>query len=197
MWPEARGNVVLRDGSSVTLRPMTEGDAEALHRFFVALPEEDRLFLEDDVTKPAFVQQLLQEQARGEAHAVVAEAGGEVVGYGALYRPLFGWSTHVGRVRLVVARSFQRRGLGTAILKELVRKAQGLALDKLVAEVVEDQVGALRAFERLGFHREATLKDQVRDLSGKKRDLVILANDVAHIWEHMEALVADFEPSAG
>lgn len=197
MWPEASNKTVLRGGHEVTIRPMTATDAQALHRFFLALPEEDRLFLEDDVTKPAFVQQLLSEQEAGRAFPMVAEAGGEIVGYGVLYRPLFGWSTHVGRVRMAVARSFQRQGLGTAILRELVRKAQGLALDKLVAEVVEDQVGALRAFERLGFHREATLADHVRDLSGKKRDLVILANDVAHIWEHMEALVADFEPSAG
>lgn len=197
MWPEASNKTLLRGGQEVTIRPMTAADALALHRFFLALPEEDRLFLEDDVTKPAFVQQLLFEQEAGRAFPMVAEAGGEIVGYGVLYRPLFGWSTHVGRVRMAVARSFQRQGLGTAILRELVRKAQGLALDKLVAEVVEDQVGALRAFERLGFHREATLADHVRDLSGKKRDLVILANDVAHIWEHMEALVADFEPSAG
>lgn len=197
MWPEAQSTFALRGGREVSLRPMTEADADALHRFFLALPEEDRLFLEDDVTKLAFVQQLLAEQGAGRAFPVVAEAGGEIVGYGVLYRPLFGWSTHVGRVRMAVARNFQRQGLGTAILRELVRKAQGLALDKLVAEVVEDQVGALRAFQRLGFHREATLADHVRDLTGKKRDLVILANDVAHIWEHMEALVADFEPSAG
>lgn len=197
MWPEASNKTLLRGGKEVTIRPMTAADAEALHRFFLALPEEDRLFLEDDVTKPAFVQQLLSEQEAGRAFPMVAEGGGEIVGYGVLYRPLFGWSTHVGRVRMAVARSFQRQGLGTAILRELVRKAQGLALDKLVAEVVEDQVEALRAFERLGFHREATLADHVRDLSGKKRDLVIFANDVAHIWEHMEALVADFEPSAG
>lgn len=197
MWPEATNRTVLRGGQQVTIRPLAAADAQPLHRFFLALPEEDRLFLEDDVTKPAFVQQLLAEQEAGRAFPMVAEAGGEIVGYGVLYRPLFGWSTHVGRVRMAVARSFQRQGLGTAILRELVRKAQGLALDKLVAEVVEDQVGALRAFERLGFHREATLANHVRDLSGKKRDLVILANDVAHIWEHMEALVADFEPSAG
>lgn len=197
MWPESSAKFSLRQGQDVTIRPMAEGDAEALHRFFLGLPEEDRLFLEDDVTRPDFVRNLMEEQAAGRAFLVVAEAGGEIVGYGALYRPLFGWSTHVGQVRMAVARNFQRQGLGTAIVRELVRKAQTLALDKLVAEVVEDQVGALRAFERLGFHREATLANHVRDLTGKKRDLVILANDVAHIWEHMEALVADFEPSAG
>jgi len=197
VWPEGSSRVSLASGQEVVLRPLVEADAEALHRFFVALPEEDRLFLEDDVTQRAFVERLLAEKQAGQAFTLVAEHRGEIVGYGALYRPKYGWSTHVGRVRLVVARAWQRRGLGSALLRELVRKAQSLALDKLVAEVVEDQEGALRAFQRLGFQKEAVLSDHVRDITGKKRDLVILANDTSHIWEHMEALVADFEPSAG
>ncbi|MCX7894647.1 MAG: GNAT family N-acetyltransferase [Thermoanaerobaculum sp.] len=197
MWHETLSRVSLRQGQQVVIRSLAASDLEELHRFFLELPEEDRLFLEDDVTKADFVQDLLAKQAAGRVFALVAEAGGRIIGYGALYRPTYGWSTHVGRVRLAVARSWQRQGLGTALLRELVRKAQGLSLDKLVAEVVEDQVGALRAFERLGFHREATLLNHVRDRAGKKRHLVLLANDVAHIWEHMEALVADFEPSAG
>lgn len=197
MWPETSSRVSLARGQEVVLRPLEEKDAEALHRFFVGVPEEDRLFLEDDVTDRAFVGRLLAEQQAGQAFTLVAEHQGQIVGYGALYRPRYGWSTHVGRVRLVVARAWQRQGLGTAILRELVRKAQGLAVDKLVAEVVEDQEGALRAFQRLGFQKEAVLSNHVRDITGKKRDLVILSNDVAHIWEHMEALVADFEPSAG
>lgn len=196
---ELEGGTVARIGGDqqVRLRPLTEADLPALQRFFLTLPEEDRLFLEDDVTQKEYVRRLWAEQASGQAFTMVAEVGGEMVGYGALYWPKYGWSTHVGRVRLAVARAWQRRGLGTTLLGELIKKAQGLALDKLVAEVVEDQEGALRAFERLGFRREAVLFGHVRDLTGKKRNLVILANDVAHIWEHMEALVADFEPAAG
>jgi RimJ/RimL family protein N-acetyltransferase len=197
MSPEALTTVLLRNGQEVALRPLVAEDLPALHRFFLALPEQDRLFLEDDVTRQEFVQRLWAEQEAGQAFTLVAEAGGEIVGYGALYWPRHGWSTHVGRVRLAVARAFQGLGLGTALLRQLVKKAQGLALDKLVAEVVEDQVGPMRAFERLGFHREAVLPGHVRDITGKKRDLVILANDVEHIWERMEALVADFQPSAG
>lgn len=189
--------LVLRNGRKVHLRPMRAEDAASLHRFFLHLPQEDRLFLEDDVTQPVFVERLQEMQGSEEAIVLVAEAEGEIIGYGTLYWPRFGWSTHVGQVRSAVARSWQRQGLGTAILGELVKKAQTKALDKLVAEVVEDQTGALRAFEKLGFHQEALLVGHVKDITGKKRNLVILANNVAHIWEHMEALLADFQPSAG
>ena len=34
-------------------------------------------------------------------------------------------------------------------------------------------------------------------MHGVKRDLVILANDVSHIWETMEAMVSDYSPSSG
>lgn len=197
MWSETSSNMILRNGKQVIVRPMTAEDAARLQRFFLRLPEEDRLFLEDDVTRPDFVERLQNQQQSEEALTLVAEAEGEIVGYGTLYRPRFGWSTHVGRVRSAVAKSWQRQGLGTAILRELVKKAQVLAVDKLVAEVVEDQTGALRAFEKLGFHREAVLVGHVKDITGKKRNLVILANNVAHIWEHMEVLLADFQPSAG
>jgi len=30
-----------------------------------------------------------------------------------------------------------------------------------------------------------------------KRDLVVLTNDVSHLWEAMESLVADFSPRVG
>ena len=28
-----------------------------------------------------------------------------------------------------------------------------------------------------------------------RRDLVVLTNDVSHLWEAMEAMVADFQPA--
>ena len=28
-----------------------------------------------------------------------------------------------------------------------------------------------------------------------KRDLVVMANDVSHLWEAMEAMVSDFQPA--
>jgi len=74
----------------------------------------------------------------------------------------------------------------------LVRHAVNVGVDKMVAEVVDNQVGAKRAFAKLGFHEEAVLKGQVKDRHGVRRDLVIMANDVSYLWEAMEALVADY-----
>ena len=42
----------LMDGTKVVVRPLEGRDAPALLDFYRALPEEDRLYLRDDVTKP-------------------------------------------------------------------------------------------------------------------------------------------------
>ncbi|TLM98568.1 GNAT family N-acetyltransferase, partial [bacterium] len=99
---------------------------------------------------------------------------------------------HVGEIRMVVARPFQRSGLGTALARSLVRRAVSVGLDKLVAEVVDNQIGAKRAFEKLGFHQEAVLKGHVKDIHGIKRDLVILANDVSPIFYSLGQLSGVF-----
>jgi RimJ/RimL family protein N-acetyltransferase len=76
----------------------------------------------------------------------------------------------------------------------LVKLATDQGADKLIVEVVENQVAALRTFAKLGFQQEAVLRGHVKDIRGGRRDLLILSNDVSHIWAAMEALVADAPP---
>ncbi len=187
--------VTLRDGAQVALRPMQPDDGPALLEFFRGLPEEDRLFLREDVTKEEVVDRFVRNLDYQAVLPLIAEHRGRIVGDGTLHRDRHGWAAHVGEIRVVVDPEFQRRGLGTAIARVLVRRATGFGLDKLVAEVVENQVAAKRAFGKLGFYPEAVLKSHVKDIHGTKRDLVILANDVSHIWETMEALVSDYSPA--
>lgn len=191
-WEE---KITLHDGRKVSVRAMTPQDGPALLEFYRALPEEDRLFLMEDVTKREYMDQFMQRLSSDLVFSPIAEHAGKIAGHGTLYRSAHGWTKHVGEIRVVVARDFQRHGLGSAMAKLLVKKAIDLGLDKMLAEVVENQVAAKKAFERLGFHQEAVLKGHVRDIRGKRRDLVLMTSDVAHIWQTMEALIADYSPS--
>jgi RimJ/RimL family protein N-acetyltransferase len=187
--------VPLRGGGRVKIRPMELNDGPAVLEFFRALPEEDRLFLRDDVTRPEWLERFVRQIDYNRVVPLLAERGPQVVGNATLYRSLHGWSAHVGEIRVAVARSAQGKGLGTLLARELVRIAVDAGIEKMVAAVVDNQVGAKRAFEKLGFHPEAVLKGHVKDIHGSKRDLVILANDVSHIWESMESLLRDYSPS--
>lgn len=181
----------LRDGLTLSVRPTAQGDEAALLAFYRELPQEDRLFLKDDVTTESWAERFIRRIERGEATSLIAELGGTVLAEATLYRATHGWSTHVGEVRVAVARAYRRKGLATALAGLLVKLATDQGADKIIVEVVENQVAALRTFEKLGFHKEAVLRDHVKDRSGIRRDLLILANDVSHIWAAMEALVAD------
>lgn len=187
----------LFNGSHVVIRRMSPSDRTALQRFYRQLPEEDRQFLNDDVAEEDWINRFFDRVDDETFVSVVAESDGDIVGNATLARTLHGWTRHVAEIRVVVAREFQRKGLGTALAKAVVKLAVGMGLEKMVAQVVDNQVGARRAFEKLGFKEEAVLKDHVKDIRGFKRDLLIMSDDVSHLWEAMEALVADYSPTIG
>ena len=156
----------LRDGLTLSVRPTTQGDEAALLAFYRELPQEDRLFLKDDVTTQSWAERFIRRIERGEATSLIAELGGTVLAEATLYRATHGWSTHVGELRVAVARTHRRKGLATALAGMLVKLATDRGVDKIIVEVVENQVAALRTFEKLGFHKEAVLRDHVKDRSG-------------------------------
>jgi L-amino acid N-acyltransferase YncA len=183
----------LRNGTEVVIRSLGRQDRDALLSFFRALPEEDRLYIGDDVSTPEFVERYLQVNEAGRMFTLVAESSGSIVGNAALYRRNHGWMVHVGQIRMAVAKAFQRKGLGTELARSLVEVAMQQGVDKLVAEVADNQTGAKKSFLRLGFQQEAVLKGHIKDSLGRKRDLCILSNDVSQIWEAMESLTVEFE----
>jgi len=184
----------LKNGKGATLSLAEPGDGALLLKFYRAMSEEDRLVLKDDVTTSEWLDSFLAGLRSGEAVSVVGKIGGEIRGEATLYRPLHGWSRHVGEVRLNVDRGARGQGLGIELARHIVKLAIDRGIDKLVAQMVDSQVAAKRTFEKLGFHKEAELPGHVKDIHGKKRDLMILANDVSHIWSAMESLMGDFRP---
>jgi L-amino acid N-acyltransferase YncA len=188
-------HLTLRDGAAVVIRPLDATDAPAVLKFYRSLPEEDRLFLRDDVTKPEWLRRFVGRVESGEVVSLIAERDGKVVGEATLYRALHGWTVHVAELRLAVAPTMRRSGLGTALAHELVRLATRMGVEKMMIQVVENQVGARKMFRKLGFKQEAVLRGHVKDIHGMKRDLIVGANDISHIWDAMESLVADFSPS--
>ncbi len=189
--------IPLHDGSEVIVRPMKRSDEVRMLEFFSGLPLEDRQFLRHDVTQPENVHRFVTDVHRDTVLALVGERDGRIVASATLQRHHYGWMTHVGEIRVVIARNLQRHGFGVGLVKLLVKAAIQAGVEKIVAEVPSNRTAARKAFERLGFQREAILKRHVKDLCGRKRDLVIYANDVSHIWERMESMVLDFNPTLG
>jgi len=187
----------LKDGSSVEIALARAADGPGLLAFYRSLSDEDRLVLQDDVTTPGWLARFLAKLESGAATSLVARADGQICGEATLNRNLHGWSRHVGEIRLNVASDRRGKGLGYALAAGVVKLAIDLGLEKMVAYFVESQVAARKTFERLGFRQEAELARQVADIRGAKRNLLVYANDVSHIWAAMEALVEDYRPHEG
>jgi RimJ/RimL family protein N-acetyltransferase len=170
--------VTLRDGGLVAIRPLLSDDRDEVCRFFERVPEEDRAFLKEDVINRREVESWLDRIDASTETVMVAEAPDGIVGTAVLAREAHGWSRHVGEIRIVAEPSMRRQGLGHVLAETIFAIAVRIRLEKIVAQMMTDQSGAIRVFELLGFHPEATLRNHVTDRYGRKHDLLIMANDL-------------------
>lgn len=178
--------IILRDRSAVTLRPMVREDKEGLLTFFRRLPPEDRQFLKDDVTRAEIIEGWARDLNYDRVLPILAEFEGRIVGDATLHRQAYGWMRHVGEIRLVTDPFLRRRGLATAMAREIFYLALQAGLDKMVAEMVADQIAAIKVFGKLGFQQEARLANQVVDLQGRKHDMVIMTTDIPALMQKMQ-----------
>ena len=183
----------LKDNTVITLRPMVKEDEPKLLAFFCCLPDEDRLFLKEDVTKPQVIHRWIEELNYDRVLPILAESSGKIIGDATLHTHKSGWMRHVGEIRCVVAREYQRRGIGVLLIRQLLDEATHRGLSKIQTQFLDNQIGAMRAFERVGFLREAVLKKMAEDLSGREHDIIIMTNNVSELWQKMEDLILDKE----
>ena len=165
-------------GDVVELRFMRAGDEAAVLAFARELPAHDLLFLPRDITHPKVLAAWVSEIERGAMTTLLALRGGDVLGCATIVRDPLSWSPHVAELRVVVARAARGQGLGRVLSTAAGELAVATGVEKLVAHMTPDQIGAVTVFETMGYRAEALLRDHVKDEGGRKHDLVILSLDV-------------------
>jgi L-amino acid N-acyltransferase YncA len=171
--------IVLKDGTKVLLKAMTESDREGLYQFFLRIPEEDRKLLKHDVTKREVIDAWMKNIDYARVFPLLAEADGKIVADATLHRRGSGWMRHVGEVRFVVDPAYRRKGLGSHLLEDLILLAADLGLEKLIAQIVAEERAAILAFQRFNFEQVAVLPGIVKDQDGTHHDLVVVVLNVA------------------
>jgi len=178
--------VELKDGSKATLRVMTDDDLEDVIAFFQSLSEEDRLYLRSDTSNPENVKRRFGNLNYENVFPMVVIVEGGIVGIATLFRAEFGWMRNLGEIRVVINSGYQRKGLARILIRELFFQALSKKLYKIQIELMDTQVSAKIAAERMGFHQEAVLRKHVTDINGVRRDLVIMSLDVEELWYLLE-----------
>lgn len=169
---------ILKDGTRVLLRPLVKEDRDKLLDFFRRVDEQDLMFLRNDVRDPATIDDWVNHIDYSRVFPLIAEVDGKIVGDATLHMRKVGWKRHLGNVRIVIAKEYQGKGLGTLMVNELVELAAEFGLEKLVAEVHLLATPALTLFKKAGFAAKAVFEDLVKDLSGQRGDLVVMVCDV-------------------
>jgi RimJ/RimL family protein N-acetyltransferase/nucleotide-binding universal stress UspA family protein len=146
---------VLRDGSTLELRPITATDRELLAEAFERLSPQSRYRRFFSPVSQLSQRQLdyLTDVDHHDHEALVALADGQIVGVARFVRTRPG----VAEPAIVVSDDWQGRGLGAQLLDALADRAREEGVDCFVAPVLSENRGAIALFERLG-EGEATVR---------------------------------------
>ncbi len=142
-------DVVLRDGTTAHLRPITPQDAEALQRMHVAQSPEST-FLRFFVPMPRLSEQLLQQFTHVDhiaRVAIVALIGDEIVGV-ARYDRI---DEQQAEVAFSISDAHQGRGLGSVLLEHLAAAARERGIHRFVAEVLPQNQKIVAVFRDAGY----------------------------------------------
>lgn len=152
------GDVVLRDGSTVKVRPLQPDDEHRLLEFFRSLSEESRWLRFFSIVK----DKLLAAEAHREAtvdyvrtFGLIALTGGDerVVGH-ALYSAM--GEDHADAA-FAVADEYQGRGLGTILVGQLAQIAAANGIQVFEADVLASNHKMIGVFRRSGFPIKVTV----------------------------------------
>jgi len=177
----------LRDGRQITIRPLEQGDKDALLAFFLRIPEGERQFLKQDVASPRTIASWCEGLDYDRALPLVALDGERIVGDAALIRSRHGAYREVGTVRATVDPEYRSVGLGTTLLRDLCDIAADADLEKVTSELVAGvQDDAIEAMEQLGFIRAATVHEFVRDEHGHPHDLIVMVLPLGKLYQWLQ-----------
>jgi len=167
--------VILKDGTGVTLRPLKDGDENALFEMFRRLSVDDLWFLNHDVSDPGLIADWINNLDPNRVVSFVALLEGRIVGNAVLMMKRYGAKSHIGKVRISVDPGFRDRRLGTWMLLDLVNLSMAMGLQMLVMRLVQDRDASLiNSVRKLDFIEEAVLKKYLMGGEGQAHNLVIM-----------------------
>ena len=168
----------LKGGFTCQARPLETADEEAFHKFFIAMPEQERMFIKHRVTEPTVIHDWCQNIDLGRNLPLLAVADNQIIADTTLHQQLGGWKRHIGRVSVLVHPQFRGRGLARALVMEAVDFARRVGLEKVEAEFIGEQEAAMKVFAFLGFSTLLRLPDYVKDMQAISHDYVLMGLDL-------------------
>ena len=153
-------DIVLRDGSTVSIRPANNADADALDRFFRELSPESRYqrFLGPITPNRNAIAGMIP-AADTDGLCLIAVSRGQIAAVAAFYTSHA--SPDRAEVAFVVADALQGRGIGTRLLDRLAAAARARGVHTFDADVRSDNSVMLEMFANSGYGIVETHADPI------------------------------------
>ena len=177
------------DGETLTLRFLERNDREAMLDFARKLPTHDLLFLRRDISDPSSVDQWIQDIEEGYYTTIAAVRNDAIVGYTSVATDRLGWTRHVAELRVLISHEMRGKHLGRLLTEQAFAFAKQRGVKKMMAQMTTDQEAAIKVFSRMGFQREARLRNQVMDRDGALHDLQIMSLDVDEFQAKIDVML--------
>ena len=165
--------IVLRDGTRALLRSPRREDAEALIAYLCAIAEETDFTLaypdERAMTKEQ-EERFIQSVFDSPAHLMIlCEIDGRIAGNCRLSLGGYRKISHRGTLAIALRHEYWRRGIGTAMLSELIALGRRLGLHQLELDYIEGNERGRALYEKMGFVLVAERPDAYRMKDGSLR----------------------------
>lgn len=136
----------LKDGSAVALRELLDEDRSMLERFVDRLSEDTIYFrfLASGVNREVIVEQL---SPRPGAYALVAVAGGAIVGHAAYFKS----QPDAAEIGVLILDSYHGKGLGTRLIESIARAANANGITVFEAIISWNNTRMIRMVRNMGF----------------------------------------------
>jgi phosphinothricin acetyltransferase len=156
------------------IRDATAGDAAAIAAIYNEGIEDRVATLETELRTPQERAAWLSARSARHPVLVAVDSAGRVVGWGSLNsfnaRAVY---DHVADLSVYVARDVRGRGVGDALLRDLVARARAIGYHKMVLAAFTTNESAVRLYARHGFTAVGVYHEQGR-LDGRWVDVVAM-----------------------
>jgi len=148
--------VRLKDGRTIALRSMRAEDEDKLFEMFSSLSEDAVRW-----GLPPYTREVIKRWISNLPHsiAIVALHGDRIVGQASIYKIPPPRRKGVGNLGIYIHQDFQKVGLGTVMVSELLEIARKEKLHKIELGVIAENIRAFRLYEKFGFKVEGVLRD--------------------------------------
>jgi GNAT superfamily N-acetyltransferase len=183
--------VELRRGLVCAIRPLEKKDESRWHKFLLAAPEEETLYLKQPITDRKIVHDWCVSLDYEENLPLLMLHDTKVVGMATLHQRRGGWRRHIGLITIMTHPEYCGLNVGRILSQEVVEIAPHAGLRKLEARLTGERKVTFEALEAIGFRQLLYLADYVLDMHCQPHDYVLMGMDLhnAHVEPELTNVV--------